>query len=155
MGMGQIFGAIVGVEVGHSGGVVLRTPKDAQVLARRIFEGLTKGLNDCLIVSDFYPYFSSIDEAKAAFQLFDPDGNGDVNKAEMKAAVLKIFRDRQALNKSLHSSSQAVDKLDSIFKIVAYIIIFFIALSLLSIDTTKFLTGFISLWAGLVFAGIL
>jgi len=70
----------------------------------------------------------------------------------MKTEVLDIFMDRKHLEKAMRSSSQAIKKLDSILKVVVVIIVLFISLSIWNIDTTKFLTSLITIWAGLIFA---
>lgn len=70
----------------------------------------------------------------------------------MKDKVIEIFRDRKHLEKAMRSSSQAIQKLDSILKVIVMIIILFIGLSIWNIDTTKFLTSLITIWAGLIFA---
>ena len=54
---------------------------------------------DCSV--DFYPYFRTTAEAHAAFALFDKDGNGDINKKEMRDAVQRIYRERKSLVASL------------------------------------------------------
>jgi hypothetical protein len=70
----------------------------------------------------------------------------------MKAAVLQIFFERESLEKSLRSSSQAMDKLDTFMKVIVYIIILFIGLGIWNVNTAKFLAAAISIWAGLLFA---
>jgi hypothetical protein len=49
-------------------------------------------------------------------------------------------------------STQAINKLDSLMKVLVYIIIIFIAFSVFSVDTATFLAVSISVWAGLLFA---
>jgi small-conductance mechanosensitive channel len=113
---------------------------------------MAKGPMDDLYADDFFPHFKNPEDAKAAFLLIDRDGNGDISRQEMKDFVLETYNNRQHLEKSMRSSSQAIGKLDSIFKTIAGIIILFISSSVWKIDTTKFLTSLISIWAGLIFA---
>ena len=70
----------------------------------------------------------------------------------MKSAILEIHRDRIDLEKSLRSSSQAIEKLDSMLKIGVFIVTLFICLGIWSVDTTRFLAAAISIWAGTLFA---
>lgn len=54
----------------------------------------------CAVI-DFIPYFRSEVDARAAFALFDKDGNGDISRKEMRDAVSRIYKERKALTKSL------------------------------------------------------
>lgn len=65
---------------------------------------LDRSKTDCPAV-DFYPYFRTTAEAHAAFALFDKDGNGDINKKEMRDAVQRIYRERKSLVASLKVST--------------------------------------------------
>ena len=56
------------------------------------------------------------------------------------------------LDVSLRQSSQAISKLDDLFKVFMYIIILFVCLGIFNVDTTKFMAAAISLWLGIVFA---
>ena len=68
---------------------------------------------------------------------------------------METFRERMAIEKSLRQSSQAIGKLDNLLKSVVFVIVLFISLGVWNVDTTKFLAAAISIWAGLLFAGIL
>ena len=153
-GLGQVFGAAVGIELGYSTGVVLRTPQDARTLAKKLFQALCRRPDDLLVPEDLDPYFTTLEESRYAFAFFDKDNNGDISKQEMKAAVLEIYRERMAIEKSLRSSSQAIGKLDNLLKAVVYVIVLFISLGIWNVNTATFLTAAISLWAGLLFAGL-
>lgn len=152
-GLTQVAAAAIGVEVGSkSHGVILSNSHDAKMLAKKLFQKLQSGPVENIFQQDFDPYFKNPDDSTAAFMLFDKDGNQDISKQEMKNEVLAIYNERKHLEKSIRSSSQAIGKLDSILKVIAMIIILFISLSLWNIDTTKFLTSLITVWAGLIFA---
>ncbi|KAF9092897.1 hypothetical protein BGX23_003829 [Mortierella sp. AD031] len=80
------------------------------------------GANEELVVTDFYPYFDTEDEAKAAFAMFNKDGNGDISKKETKEKIFYIYKERKNLHTALRDLSQAVGKLDMIFLSVAFVI---------------------------------
>ncbi|KAG0276469.1 hypothetical protein BGZ95_007494 [Linnemannia exigua] len=101
----------------------------AKRTARTLFHNL-QGANEELVVNDFYPYFDSQEEAKAAFAIFDKDGNGDISKREMKEKIFYIYKERKDLHTALRDLSQAVGKLDMIFLSIAFVIWLIIILSI-------------------------
>ncbi|KAL4264922.1 EF-hand domain-containing protein [Pleurotus pulmonarius] len=102
----------------------------ARRLARKLFSALSQSdpPRSHLVVDDFIPYFRSEEEAKAAFVLFDKDGNGDITKKEMREAVQRIYRERKALTASLKDVGSIVAKLDAVLLCIALLIILFAAL---------------------------
>lgn len=54
-----------------------------------------------MIPSDFYLAYATAEEAHEAFKVFDVDGNGDVTRAEIKTTVLKVYKERRFLSRSL------------------------------------------------------
>ncbi|KAJ3202134.1 hypothetical protein HK099_001980, partial [Clydaea vesicula] len=120
--------------------------------AKRVFEGLVRENSGFIILEDFLPYFRTKEEAVEAFKVFDKDGNGDIEKSEMKNCIVEIFKEQTSLELSMHQSSQAIDKLDSILKLFCFVVILFVILGIFNINTSSFLTVAISLWAGLLFA---
>ncbi|KAF8527279.1 Mechanosensitive ion channel-domain-containing protein [Gautieria morchelliformis] len=116
----------------------------ARKLARKLFATLSDVHPPRnLIMSDFYPYFPTHHEAEAAFQLIDKDGNGDIERREMREAVQRIYRERKALTASLKDVSNAVAKLDGVLLFVALLLIAFVAL--LVFDRTNTLTSLVPL----------
>lgn len=57
--------------------------------------------------------------------MFDKDDNGDITKAEIKTAVLKVYRERRFLARSLRDVSAAVGTLDTLLLIMFLIILIF------------------------------
>ncbi|KAJ3381820.1 hypothetical protein HDU92_005113 [Lobulomyces angularis] len=130
----------------------LRQFGEPHKLAKSLFESLAHDDSRYLTLSDFLPYFSTKTEAIEAFKVFDRDENGDIDKNEMKHCVSEIFKEEASLEKSIHQSSQAIQKLDTILKLFCFVVILFIILGIFNINTSSFLTVAISLWAGLLFA---
>ncbi|KAJ3384347.1 hypothetical protein HDU92_003620 [Lobulomyces angularis] len=125
---------------------------DPYKFAKKTFEALQRGNVSYLTLEDFIPYFKTKEEAAEAFLVFDKDGNGDIDKIEMKNCIIGIYQEHEAIELSVHQSSQAISKLDSLFKVFVYVAVLFIVLGIFNINTSSFLTVAISLWAGLLFA---
>jgi hypothetical protein len=73
----------------------------AKKLARKLFEGLDEDKGGVLTRDEFEPYFKNPADAAEAFKVFDKDGNGDIDRKEMRNAVSRIYRERRALATSL------------------------------------------------------
>lgn len=56
-----------------------------------------------LIPSDFFPAYATPEEARAAFKVFDKDGNDDITRAEIKTVLVKVYRERRFLSRSMKS----------------------------------------------------
>lgn len=132
--------------------IVLRSVADSKRLARKIFRALDWNNQGVLYIQTFEDVFDDKKEAKIAFSLFDQNHNGDVSPEEFTATFESIYKERVALGKSLRDSSQAITKLDSLFKVLAYIVLFFIILSIFQVNYKSFLAAAISLWVGMLFA---
>jgi len=98
----------------------------AKKLARKLFEGLDEDKGGVLTRDEFEPYFKNRAEAIEAFQVFDKDGNGDIDRKEMRNAVSRIYRERRALATSLKDMSSAVSKLDGVLLGLAFLVTVFI-----------------------------
>ncbi|KAF9203733.1 hypothetical protein BGZ49_006114 [Haplosporangium sp. Z 27] len=109
---------------------------NAKRLAKTLFHNLQNGHDD-LVLEDFYPYFDTEEEARAAFTIFDKDGNGDISKSEMKEKIFYVYKERKDLHTSLRDLSQAVGKLNVIFLTIMFIIWLLIVLSIFGKDVVK------------------
>ncbi|KIJ55555.1 hypothetical protein M422DRAFT_57924 [Sphaerobolus stellatus SS14] len=102
----------------------------ARKLARKLFSSLSD--NDppraLVRIADFYPYFPTREEAEVAFNLIDKDGNGDIERREMREAVRRIYHERKALTSSLKDVSSIVSKLDAVLVSICLVLVIFIAL---------------------------
>lgn len=95
--------------------------------------------------SDFYPAFDTQDEAKEAFRIFDKDNNGDVSRSEIKSTLLRVYKERRFLSRSMHDVSAALKTLDHILLFIALVILFFVSLSIFGVNVTQSLTSVYSL----------
>lgn len=98
----------------------------AKKLAKKLFEGLDEDRGGVITRNEFEPYFKTASDAALAFQLFDKDGNGDIDRKEMRNAVTRIYRERKALATGLKDMSSAVAKLDAVLMAIAGVITIFI-----------------------------
>lgn len=135
------------------GGLVwdVASPHEAKRLARSIYNAFRSGTRRDLIPSDFYPAFSSREEAEKAFRVFDKDNNGDISRAEIKTTVMKIYKERRFLSRSMRDVSVALKTLDQILLFFAMVILFFISLSVFNVSVGDSLTSVYSLGIGLSF----
>ncbi|TBU30708.1 Mechanosensitive ion channel-domain-containing protein [Dichomitus squalens] len=136
---------VTSVIVDQLGGALEQVTQDqfgslasAGKLARKLFSTLSDvhPPRKYLIVEDFYPYFPTPGDARAAFALFDKDGNGDISKREMREAVRRIYRERKALTASLKDVGSAVGKLDAVMLSVVALIFIFICLLIFNRNNT-------------------
>lgn len=78
-----------------------------------------------LIPSDLYPAYVKREDADDAFRVFDKDNNGDISRAEIKTKILKVYKERRALNRSLRDVGNALNTLDRIMILFAMVVLFF------------------------------
>lgn len=135
------------------GGLVwdVSSSHEAKRLARNIYNAFRSPTRNYLIPSDFYPAFASREEAQNAFRVFDKDNNGDISRAEIKTTLLKVYKERRFLSRSMRDVSVALQTLDKILLFFALVILFFISLSVFGVDVGNSLTSLYSLGIGLSF----
>ncbi|KAI9001298.1 Mechanosensitive ion channel-domain-containing protein [Trametes punicea] len=135
------------------GGLVwnVTSSHEAKRLARSIWMAFKEPGRKYLIPSDFIPAFGTLDEAKKAFAVFDKDNNGDLTRAELKTTLLKVYKERRFLSRSMRDVGEALKTLDHMLLFLALIILFFISLSVFGIDIAKSLTSLYTIGIGASF----
>lgn len=118
---------------------------EAKHLARSIFTAFQNRRRNYLIPSDFHPAFKTHEETLAAFRVFDTDNNGDLSKAEIKTTVLKVYKERRFLSRSMRDVGVALATLDHILFFFALVVLFFISLSVFNVSVGNSLTSVYSL----------
>ena len=116
-----------------------------QRLARSIYTRFKDRHRTYLIPTDFNPAFPSPTAASAAFSVFDKDANGDISRAELKTALIKIYKERRFLSRSMRDVGEALRTLDRILLVGAAVVVFFIALSVFGVEVGSSLTSVYSL----------
>ncbi|GLB33413.1 putative mechanosensitive ion channel [Lyophyllum shimeji] len=123
----------------------INSTKEATRLARSLFTRLKDRRRNYILPSDFYPAFPDEASAKKAFRVFDRDNNGDISRAELKSRVVKVYKERRFLSRSMRDVGAALKTLDHILLLFAMIILFFIGLSVFGVNVGDSLTSVYSI----------
>ncbi|KAJ2999833.1 hypothetical protein HDV02_001611 [Globomyces sp. JEL0801] len=132
------------IRIGASGfsnalkSVNLLSDRHAINLSKRLFQALTVD-NNPIAIESFLPYFPSKAEAKKAFTYFDLDDSGSITKREFKHSMLKIYRERRNLLKSLRDLSQALGILNRLVYGIVFCTTAFCALPIYGISISTIL----------------
>ncbi|KAF8558963.1 hypothetical protein OG21DRAFT_1503412 [Imleria badia] len=118
---------------------------EAKRLARAIYKTFRDRHRTYLIPADFQPAFATPGETQEAFRVFDKDNNGDISRSEIKATILHIYKERRFLSRSMRDVGVALRTLDQILLLFAFVILFFISLSVFGVNVTQSLTSVYSL----------
>lgn len=118
---------------------------EAKRLARLIYFTFRQGRRKYLLPEDFHPAFPTPEEAQKAFRVFDEDDNGDISRSEIKTVLLKVYKERRFLSRSMRDVGAALKTLDRILLFFALVILFFISLSVFGVDVGKSLTSVYSI----------
>ena len=114
---------------------------EAKRLARLIYLTFRVGRRKYLLPQDFHPAFPTPEEAEKAFRVFDKDNNGDISRREIKTVLLKVYKERRFLSRSVRDIGAALKTLDRILLFFALAILFFISLSVFGVDVTSSLSS--------------
>lgn len=114
-------------------------------MARAIYKTFRDRHRTYLISNNFQPAFATPGEAEEAFRVFDIDNNGDISRSEIKATILRIYKERRFLSRSMRDVGAALRTLDQILLFFAFVILFFVSLSIFGVDVTQSLTSVYSL----------
>ena len=118
---------------------------EAKRLARLIYLTFRQGRRKYLLPQDFHPAFPTPEEAEKAFGVFDQDKNGDISRREIKTVLLKVYKERRFLSRSMRDVGAALKTLDRILLLFALIILFFISLSVFGVEVGSSLTSVYSI----------
>jgi len=112
-----------------------------QRLAKSIYYRFKDRKRTWLVPSDFYPAFPTHADAETAFHVFDKDGNGDISPSEIKSTLVKVYKERRFLSRSMRDVGVALRTLNHILLFFAFVILFFISLSVFGVQVGDSLTS--------------
>ncbi|KAJ6516274.1 Mechanosensitive ion channel-domain-containing protein [Mycena sanguinolenta] len=124
---------------------------EAKRLARSIYMRFKSPSRNYLLPTDFHPAFPTVEEADAAFRVFDKDNNGDLSRAELKTTLMKVYKERRFLARAMRDVGAALKTLDQMLILFAIIVQFFISLSVFGVNVTSSLTSVYTLGIGASF----
>ncbi|KAL7811802.1 Mechanosensitive ion channel domain-containing protein [Trichoderma aethiopicum] len=109
---------------------LLRSTASAHTLARLIYRSVVREGRETVHLEDLQVAFESMEEAEAAFSMFDKDMNGDISMDEFEAVCNEIHLEKKAIAASLKDLDSVIKKLDKVFLflIVAIAVIVFVAI---------------------------
>ncbi|KAL4448058.1 hypothetical protein ABPG75_005277 [Micractinium tetrahymenae] len=124
---------------------------EAKKLGFYLYHNVKTDFNREHIVLEDLEQFLDEKDAKAAMDMLDSDGNGQVNVQECCAAIAKVFVERRNLAASLKDAKTIVGKLETVIGVALHIFMGFLYLIIFNVDVLKTWAGFASLFLGLSF----
>ena len=121
------------------------TPDRRQRLARLIYTTFKDRRRRYLLPSDLQPAYKTPEDAARAFRVFDADNNGDLSRAEIKTTLLKVYKERRFLSRSMRDVGAALHTLDRILLFFAAVVLFFVSLSVFDVSVGESLTSVYSI----------
>jgi small-conductance mechanosensitive channel len=114
---------------------LLRTTQSAHSLARLIYRSLVREGRDTVHLEDLQIAFETVEEAEAAFSMFDKDLNGDISVDEFETVCNEIQLEKKAIAASLKDLDSVIQKLDKVFLVIIVIITVIVFVAILSDST--------------------
>ncbi|KAH6611371.1 mechanosensitive ion channel family [Trichoderma cornu-damae] len=143
--VGQLAGRVGNDILGRKGGdnnhprkvvaALLRNTASAHTLARLIYRGVVREGRDTVHLEDLQVAFETMEEAEAAFTMFDKDLNGDISMNEFEAVCNEIQLEKKAIAASLKDLDSVIKKLDKVFLFIIVVIAVIVFISILSDST--------------------
>ncbi|KAF9793059.1 Mechanosensitive ion channel-domain-containing protein [Thelephora terrestris] len=119
----------------------LESANKSRLLARRLFYSFAKPGVDYLLLEDIAKYFPTAEDAEAAWNLFDKDGNGDTTRDELEMTCMQCHREQLSIEHSMRDLDSAVGRLDNIFMSLYVIVVFLIIAVALEAQLLTLITG--------------
>ncbi|KAF7792394.1 hypothetical protein EIP86_003431 [Pleurotus ostreatoroseus] len=100
----------------------LQSANKSRLLARRLFYSFVRPNAEYLVIGDIARYFPTMEDADAAFAIFDQDSNGDATRDEIEMACLEFHREQLSIEHSMQDLDSAVGRLDNILMSVYFVV---------------------------------
>ncbi|KAL7937218.1 Mechanosensitive ion channel domain-containing protein [Trichoderma chlorosporum] len=114
---------------------LLRNTASAHTLARLIYRSVVREGRETVHLEDLQVAFETMEEAEAAFSMFDKDLNGDISMDEFEAICNEIHLEKKAIAASLKDLDSVIQKLDKVFLFVIVVIAVIVFVAILSDST--------------------
>ncbi|KAL7795390.1 Mechanosensitive ion channel domain-containing protein [Trichoderma ceciliae] len=114
---------------------LLRSAASAHTLARLIYRSVVREGRETVHLEDLQVAFETVEEAEAAFSMFDKDLNGDISIDEFEAVCNEIQLEKKAIAASLKDLDSVIKKLDKVFLFVIVVIAVIVFVAILSDST--------------------
>lgn len=111
--------------------------KEARKLAFYLFWNIKPYFTRNHIIMEDLEAFLSPEKAQEAFDMLDNNGDGKLVLADIRDAVIKIYKERRNLALSLKDTKTVVGKLELVIGVVLHIIFIFFYLMVFNVDLTK------------------
>ncbi|EKM54463.1 uncharacterized protein PHACADRAFT_258317 [Phanerochaete carnosa HHB-10118-sp] len=129
--------------------IALESVNNSRLLARRLFYSFAKPGSEYFDVKDIRKFFPTLDDADAAFAIFDRDDNGNVTRDEFEMACLEFHREQLSIEHSMTDLDSAVGRLDNILMSLYVVVSILIIAVALEAQLVTLITG-----AGTLFLGL-
>lgn len=134
----------------------LEKKRSSEALAKRIWMSFVSEGKEELLLDDIVEVLGAHrrEEAEECFWVLDQDGNGDVSLDEMILTVTEFSRERKSISTSMHDVDQAINVLDRLLCVVAFVATIFVFVAFLNANftTTLATTGTALLSLSFVFS---
>lgn len=114
---------------------LLRSTASAHTLARLIYRSVVREGRETVHLEDLQIAFETVEEAEAAFSMFDKDLNGDISMEEFETVCNEIQLEKKAIAASLKDLDSVIKKLDKVFLVIIVIIAVIVFVAILSDST--------------------
>ncbi|KAG2500887.1 hypothetical protein HYH03_001647 [Edaphochlamys debaryana] len=104
-----------------------------------------------LVAKDFEPFFSTPEEVREAFNVFDSDGDGRITLQNMCDTIVRIYKERKKLALTLQDTRTVVAKLELIVGVALHVLCAFFYLVIWQVNVRELWLSISSITLAFVF----
>ncbi|KAA6427548.1 MAG: mechanosensitive channel of small conductance-like 10 [Trebouxia sp. A1-2] len=129
----------------------LNSKKEAHKLAFYLFWNVRPNFDRNFIVPMDLEFFMPPEKIPQALKALDVDGDGKISLADMRDAVIQIYKERKNLAYTLQDARGVVSKLELIMGVMMHVLFVFFYLIIFDVDVNKVWLSFSSVFLAFVF----
>ncbi|DBA97314.1 TPA: hypothetical protein ACH3X1_015052 [Trebouxia sp. C0004] len=129
----------------------LNSKKEARKLAFYLFWNVRPNFDRNFIVPMDLEFFMPPEKIPQALKALDVDGDGKISLADMRDAVIQIYKERKNLAYTLQDARGVVSKLELIMGVMMHVLFVFFYLIIFDVDVNKVWLSFSSVFLAFVF----